>query len=265
MARACLCQPGPADRYQIMVNILISGASSGIGAALARCYAAPGTHLVLWGRDRTRLEETAEACRTCGATTGTRCFDLTDTPALIAALEDAERQGPVGIAVFNAGLGGSLPREAIAQETGSAARMAGVNFTAPVIAANFMAERMGVRKQGSIVLIGSIAALFPLPMAPVYSGSKAGLMMFAEALRARLARHGVGVSLVSPGFIDTPMSRSLKEPQPFLIGADKAAAIIKKKAARGTRHIIVPWQFTFIAGVSRLIPRFLVRAVLTRF
>jgi short-subunit dehydrogenase len=143
-----------------------------------------------------------------------------------------------------------------------AARMAAVNFTAPVIGANFMAARMGGRQAGRIVLVGSTAGLVPLPMAPVYSGSKAGLAMFAEALDARLARHGVRVVLVSPGFIDTPMSQGLKEPRPFLISADRAAAIIARRIARGARHIIVPWQFAVLAAVAKILPRFLVRAIL---
>ena len=248
-----------------MVNILISGASSGIGAALASVYAAPGTRLVLWGRDGARLAAIAAATKSRGAETTTHCFDLTDTEALLAALEDAERNGPLDIAIFNAGLGGSLPFDAIAQDPRIAARMASVNFTVPVIGANFMAERMGARKAGRIVLIGSTAGLVPLPMAPVYSGSKAGLMMFAEALDTRLARHGVRVTLVSPGFIDTPMSQGLKEPRPFLIGADRAAAIIAKRVARGARHIIVPWPFAVIAAVAKIVPRALVRAVLARF
>ena len=247
---------------ETMGNILISGASSGIGAALARSYAEPGNRLYLWGRDATRLQAVAEECRARGADAATSCFDLTDTAALMAALDGA---GAVDVAVFNAGLGGSLPHEAVAQEPHAAARMVTVNFTAPVIGANVMAEKMAAHGGGRIVLIGSIAALFPLPMAPTYSGSKAGLAMFAEALGARLHRRGIRISLVSPGFVDTPMSQGLKEPRPFLIGPDKAAMIIKKRVARGARHIVVPWQFAVIAAFSRLLPKSLVRVVLSAF
>jgi len=245
-----------------MGNILISGASSGIGAALAKAYAAPGAKLVLWGRDHERLDRIAEACRGRGAEADTQVFDLTDTAALLAALAAAE---PVEIAYFNAGLGGSLARDAVAQEPLHVARMSAVNFSAPVIGANCVAAGMAARGSGRIVLIGSIAGLFPLPMAPVYSGTKAGLKMFAEALSARLARHGVSVTLVSPGFIDTPMSRGLKEPRPFLIGPDQAAAVIKRKVARGARHVIVPWPFAIVAAIAGLIPGALARAILSRF
>ena len=245
-----------------MGNILISGASSGIGAALARAYAAAGVRLVLWGRNSERLEAVASDCRARGAATATSCFDLTDLPALNAALAAA---GPIELAIFNAGLGGSLPHDAIAQDSAATERMATVNFTAPAIGANVMADRMGKNGGGQIVLIGSVAAMFPLPMAPVYSGSKAGLALFADALDARVRRRGVRVSLVSPGFVDTPMSQGLKEPRPFLIDADRAAAIIRKKVAHGARHIVLPWPFAVIAVLAGFIPKRIVRAVLSAF
>ena len=81
----------------------------------------------------------------------------------------------------------------------------------------------------------------------------------------RLAKYGVGVSLVSPGFVDTPMSRSLSEPKPFLIDANVAAKVIAKNVERGARHIVVPWQFAVICVAARLVPRPLLRAVLSRF
>lgn len=244
-------------------TILITGASSGIGAALAKAYAAPDNRLILWARNGERVAKVAETCRGNGATVTTACFDLADERSLIASLQSADAASSIDVAVFNAGLGGSVPRDRIAQDLDNAAAMIGVNFTAPVLAANLLGERMARRGAGRIVLVGSVAAAFPLPMAPIYSGTKAGLAMFAEALQLRLKRHGVTVTLVSPGFIDTPMSRSLTEPKPFLISAEKAAAVIIKKADRGARHIVVPWQFTLICLAARFIPRALVRAVLS--
>ena len=246
-------------------SILITGASSGIGAALARAYAAEGRHLFLWGRDSARLEAAAAAARERGASVEIRCFDITDFATLIRELDTLDSKTPLDLVFFNAGLGGSLPQDRAGQEPHIAEQMAGVNFTAPAIGANLMAERMAKRGAGHIVLVGSVAAVFPLPMAPLYSGSKAGLAMFAEALGLRLKRYGVFVSLVSPGFIDTPMSQSLKEPRPFLITADHAAAIIARKVARHVRHIVIPWQFAMILAVTKFVPRFVLRAVLSAF
>jgi short-subunit dehydrogenase len=246
-------------------KILITGASSGIGAALARVYAVPENQLVLWGRNGERLAATAESCRNRGASVETACFDLADFNHFIKALDAADTDRSIDLAIFNAGLGGSLPPNRAAQDVRAAEIMTAVNFTAPVLGANFLAERMAQRGRGRLVLIGSVAASFPLPMAPVYSGTKAGLAMFAEALHIRLKPYGVGVTLVSPGFVDTPMSRSLTEPKPFLISPECAAAIIARKVERGARHVVVPWQFAVIGFLAGLLPRSIVRAVLSGF
>ena len=246
-------------------TILITGASSGIGAGLARAYAAPGNRLVLWGRNQERLDATAQECRGRGAAIETACFDLVEFHRIVENLEAADTRNPFDLAIFNAGLGGSLPADRAAQDVHAAERMASVNFTAPVVGANLIAERMAKRGRGRIVLVGSVAGFFPLPMAPLYSGTKAGLALFAEALGLRLAKYGVGVTLVSPGFVDTPMSQGLKEPRPFLIGADAAAAIIARRIERGARHIVVPWQFAVMHTAAKLVPRPVMRALLSWF
>lgn len=244
--------------------ILITGASGGIGSALARSYARRGATLLLWGRDAGRLEETAAACRARGAVCHVDSFDLRDAGVQAARLAAVDAVTPIDIAIFNAGLGGTVP-EGAASETPEASRaVAEVNFVAPVIGANAIAHAMARRGRGQIVLIGSIAESFPLPMAPTYAATKAGLRMFAEALGIRLAKHGIGVTLVSPGFIDTAMSRQVSEPKPFLMDADKAAAIIVRGIESRARIIVVPWQFKVIRGLANLLPRALLRTVLSR-
>ena len=242
-------------------TILITGASSGIGAALARTYAKPGVQLALWGQNAARLETIAAACRAAGALVETTCFDLTDLGQLADQLEATDKRHPLDLAIFNAGLGGSLDPATVTQDWRSAARMATVNFTVPVICANLLAGRMAARGHGRIVLVGSVADSYPLPMAPVYAGTKAGLALFADALELRLARYGVGVTLVVPGFVDTPMSQGLTEPRPFLLSAEAAAAIIVRKLGHGAKRIVLPWQFVVIRVISGLLPRILVRAV----
>ena len=248
-----------------MRKILITGASSGLGAALARNYAlrdvGGGAELVLWGRDAARLEAVAVECRVRGASCRTDTFDLRDVDGMLARLTSL---GRVDLAIFCAGVGGSVPGTQ-ASESAVAARMtAEVNFVGPVTGASAMAEAMAAQGGGHIVLVGSIAESFPLPMAPSYAASKAGLAMFAEALAIRMARHGVRVSLVSPGFIDTPMSQGLTQPKPFLMSADRAAVIIARAIARGQRRIVVPWQFILLRGFAKALPRALLRAIMRR-
>ena len=245
-------------------TILITGASGGIGAALARAHAAAGVTLLLWGRDRARLDRTAAECRALGATCVTEALDVRDFTAMTARLAEADAATPIDLAIFNAGLGGSVSDEAITESPGAAQATAEVNFVSPVMGAHLIATAMAKRGRGRIVLIGSIAESYPLPMAPTYAATKAGLAMFAEALGIRMAGHGVGVTLVSPGFVDTAMSRQVTEPKPFLMSADDAARIITRRIAKGARRIVVPWQFAVIRAVTSLLPRALVRRVLSR-
>jgi len=245
-------------------TILITGASSGIGAALARALARDGAALLLWGRDAARLEEVAGQCRALGATAAVQIFDLRDAVGFAARLVAADTATPIDLAIFNAGLGGSASNELPAEAPDTAQAIAEVNFVAPVVGANAMADQMARRGAGQIVLVGSISESYPLPMAPTYAATKAGLRLFAEALGLRLSKHGVTVTLVSPGFVDTPMSRKVAEAKPFLITADAAAAVIVRGIAAKKRVIVVPWQFAVIRALTDLLPRALVRWVLSR-
>lgn len=245
-------------------TILITGASSGIGAALARAHARAGVTFLLWGRDETRLSQTAAQCRALGAVASIQSFDLRDVAGFVTRLAAADAATPIDLAIFNAGLGGTAPNDAFAEAPEIAQAIAEVNFVAPVAGANAIAAGMARRGAGQIVLIGSISESYPLPMAPTYAGSKAGLRMFAEALGLRLKKHGVVVSLVSPGFIDTPMSRKVAEPKPFLMDADKAARVITRKIGARARVIVVPWQFIVMRAFTDLLPRALVRWVMSR-
>ena len=179
-------------------------------------------------------------------------------------METADAEAPIDLVFLNAGLGGSLPPADAAQDPDAAHRMAMVNFTAPVVAANLMADRMARRGAGRIVLIGSVAQAFPLPMAPTYAGAKAGRAMFARALRLRLEGAGVGVTLVVPGFVDTPMSRALTEPRPFLLTPARAAGIIRRGVDGGRREVVLPWPFAVVTTLAHWLPRAAIDAVLRR-
>jgi short-subunit dehydrogenase len=245
-------------------TILITGASGGLGAALARAHAVPGATLLLWGRDEARLRETASQCTARGAAAHMLAFDIRDMAALTANLAAADAQAPIDLAIFNAGLGGTVADGAMAENPQAAQATAEVNFVSPVVGASAIADAMARRGRGHIVLIGSIAESFPLPMAPTYAATKAGLAMFAEALSIRMAKRNVAVTLVSPGFIDTPMSRQVPPPKPFLMRADDAARIIARGIARRRRRIVLPWQFIPLRALARLLPRALLRLILSR-
>jgi short-subunit dehydrogenase len=187
-----------------------------------------------------------------------------DAAGFARQLAVADATTPIDLAIFNAGMGGTIPEGDFAEAPETAQAIAEVNFVAPVTGASVIADAMARRGAGQIVLVGSISESFPLPMAPTYAATKAGLRMFAQSLEMRMAKYGVTVTLVSPGFIDTPMSQQVTEPKPFLMSADAAAKIIARKIAAGARTIVVPWQFAVIRGVTSLLPRALLRLILSR-
>ncbi len=237
-----------------MPRILITGASSGLGAAIARHYAGPDTMLLLWGRDRTRLEAVAGDCRRAGATVATRSMDLVDSAAAIAAVGEEDAAGPIDIAVLAAGSGDIRVAGERVENPAQVARLGIVNFVTPSAMAATLANRMAARGHGHIILIGSAAAFHALPFATAYAGSKAGLARFAQALRIGMAPHGVRVLLASPGFIDTPGGRKVPAPQRLLVQPAYVAARIADASAKGRAHLILPWPFTLLRLVDRLLP-----------
>jgi short-subunit dehydrogenase len=229
-------------------TILITGASSGLGAALSRHYAAPGVTLSLWGRDETRLGAVADECRAKGADVRTRQLDLAETDKLLPALAE---EPDITLAILNAALGGGGATD---NPAGYVLRLSLVNYAATTTMAAALVPPMAARGGGQIVLIGSVASFFPLPFAAAYCGAKAGLMRFAQCLRLHAAPRGVGVTMVSPGFIDTPMSAHASGKRAWMISPEEAARRIAKAATRNQPHLVTPFVFRVLRVLNTLLP-----------
>jgi len=182
-------------------------------------------------------------------------LDLTDTAAMLQALDSADAATPVDLAILVAGRGDIREVGALVENPQVVAAVTTVNFTAPATLATALAGRMAARGGGRIALVGSAAAFHALPFATAYAGSKAGLARFAEALRVAMKRHGVAVTLVSPGFIDTAAGRAVSGPKPMVLSAEHAAARIARAIARKTPHLVMPRPFAILRGFDRLLPR----------
>lgn len=252
-----------ADR-QPPRNILITGASSGLGAALARHYAAAGTRLSLTGRNRDRLEAVAKACRAGAVEVETAILDVSDSVAMSEWLQMRDEAGPFDLVFANAGIGGIGALASPAGESLEAARrMFTVNTLGVVNTIAPLAPRMCERRRGHFVIISSVASMIALPHSPAYCGSKAAVTTYGEAMRRLLAPAGVKVTVVHPGFVDTPMSATLPY-KPFLWTAERAAAHIAAGVERGRRNMAFPWPFRIAVAAARVLPASWVDAVLAR-
>lgn len=233
-------------------RILITGASSGIGEALARAYADDGIHLALTGRDEERLNAVAEACRELGADVEAKIIDVGDETAMRAWLSDLEERHPPDLVIANAGVSGGSGAGGEGHE--GARRIMDVNvdgvLNTVMPALELMRDRpepeaaRGLR--GQIALMSSLAAFRGLPGAPAYSASKACVRIWGEALRGHMHADRIGVSVVCPGFVKSRMTERNKFPMPFLMDADRAARIIRRGLARNRGRIAFPWRLYFV-------------------
>jgi NAD(P)-dependent dehydrogenase (short-subunit alcohol dehydrogenase family) len=236
------------------LKVFITGASSGIGCALAEYYAARGASLGLAARRGESLQ--ALALRLPGAS---RCYplDVTDAAALRAAAEDfIEHFGPPDIVIANAGVSvGTLSEYGEDLET--IRRVMDVNFFG--MAATFSPFIAAMRQAGDGRLVGiaSVAGIRGLPGAEAYSASKAAAISYLESLRLEMRGSGVKVVTLCPGYIETPMTAVNPYRMPFLLPVAEAARRLAQCIARGSSYAVVPWQMGFVAKLLRLLPNWL--------
>ena len=249
-------------RFRVVV---ITGASSGLGAALAAAYAGPGVAMGLIGRNSERLARSAEACRAAGADVESGTIDVADGPALAAWLEAFDRAHPVELLIANAGTSAGPDRASPGEPMAMTDRQLGTNLIGAVHTIAPLVPLLCERGRGRIVAIASIAAFRGMPYSPGYCASKAGLRAYAEALRPRLAPYGVGVTVVCPGFFSSPMTERWNGPTPFLLSGERAARRIKRGIDRGRRRIDFPWPLVFGMRFCDLAPALIGDAILRRF
>lgn len=257
--RAMHHPPSPAR------HILITGASGGLGAALALAYAAPGIRLTLWARDMERLHALAARCQSAGAEAHCIGQDIRHTEATRDILERLDRDYPVDLAFLNAGVSsGTLP-DGRPEPAEDACRTLEVNATGNINMASLLLERMAERRSGQVALTSSLAALYPLPDSPAYCAAKAAVTWYAKAMRGALATTPVRVSILYPGYVDSPMSRRLAGPQPLRWSAEKAAAHIRARLEAGADNVIFPRLLALGTCLLHLLPRPAARFFLRRF
>lgn len=245
--------------------VIITGASSGLGASLAKSYARPHVVLGLLGRDRQRLEATAQACEARGGTVATAAIDVTDACAMASWLHQFDRRHPVDLLVANAGTSAGPDPESPSEGAEAAARQIEVNLLGAINTVEPLLPALCSRQRGRVAVVASIAAYRGLPYSPGYCASKAGLRAYAEALRPRLEQHRVGVTAICPGFFDSPMTDRFDGPTPLLLSAEAAARIVKRGLDRGRRRISFPWPLVLGLQFCDVAPAIIGDAILRRY
>lgn len=219
-------------------SILITGASSGIGEALALALAAPGIDLAISGRDLIRLQKVAEQCRAKGARVAEKIIDVTDQTAMKSWIEESDTAHPLDLVIANAGVSPGTSGET--ETTAQSRRMMEINVGGVFNTVEPIVPKMVARGAGSIALVSSLAGFRGLPSAPGYGASKAWVRSYGEGLRGALYGDGISVSVICPGFVASRITDQNNFHMPLYMTAPKAAGIILKGLAKAKARIAFP-------------------------
>ena len=228
-------------------RIVITGASSGLGAGLARDYAAPGTFLLLFARRIDLLEQVAGDCRSRGASVEIAALDVGEPEPLGTLLRTLDRGAPVDLVIANAG---------IAAPPGEAGAIAQVrtNLLGAIHTVEPLLPGMMARGRGQIALVSSVAALRGLPDSPAYCASKAGLRLYGESLRAGLGPAGIDVTVITPGFFVSAMSDRFAGRRPLMVSTERAVRLVRAGLDRRRGRIGFPGPLIGLLRVLDLLP-----------
>jgi short-subunit dehydrogenase len=234
-------------------TVLITGATGGMGAALARGYAQPGRTLILHGRNEARLASVTRECEMRGALVRGVTFDLRDADAAIAVLRSLSNQHVIDLTIINAAV--STATADGHQESWDVARaVLAVNLDGAMATMEGVLPAMRLRGAGQIAIVSSLSAYFGLPITPTYCASKAALKTYGEAMRGWLAPEGIAVNVVLPGFVRTPMSDRFPRAKPWLMSPERAAKLMRCGLERNRARIAFPRGLAWGAWSLSVLP-----------
>jgi short-subunit dehydrogenase len=245
-------------------TIVITGASSGIGKALALHYARERGALALLGRDEERLQAVAEECRKLGAGVRTALLDVRDRPGMARWLDELDRANQVDLVIANAGLMAGTPPSGEIEPADAGHAVIDTNVLGVLNTVQPLLSPMMARRRGQIAIIGSIAGFIPLPDCPSYSASKSAVLAYGLSLRALVGPHGIGVSVVCPGYVSTPMMSRESGRKPFVMPPERAAELIAAGLVRNRAVIAFPFFYALATRLHGLLPDRIRRLLLAR-
>lgn len=244
------------------MNVFITGASSGIGAALAREYAVRGARLGLVARRRAVLDELVATLP--GMQHHSYAVDVTDRDALIAAASAFETAtGGADVVIANAGVSVGVLTEYY-EDLDAFEQVLRTNVLSLAYTFHPFIAPMRKRRAGTLVGIASVAGIRGLPGSAAYCASKAAAISYLESLRVEQGRFGIRVLTVVPGFVRTPLTARNPYSMPFLMDADKFARSAANAIAAARSYTVIPWQMALVAKLLRLLPNWLYDRAMAR-
>lgn len=235
-------------------TILITGATGGIGSALAIAYAGPGQCLILQGRNADGLTQLAARCQALGARVITQVLDVRQLEALTAWLHQVSAQERIDLVIVNAGVNTHVKADGSGEDWVAVQALIATNVLAAMATVTAVLPAMRSRGAGQVALVSSLAAYFGLPITPSYCASKAALKAYGEALRGGLSAQGICVNVVMPGYVQSPMCTDMPGPKPFLWTAEKAALAIQRGLARNQARISFPFPLNLGTWFLAVLP-----------
>jgi len=235
-------------------TVFLTGASSGIGEALAVAMAEKGATLALIARREEMLNELKARCEAVGGTARVFPCDVTDADALQKAADVFRNEfGHIDIMIANAGVSGNN-QPARDYEPEAVREVIAINLLGAVNAIHAVVPQMIERKSGHLVAISSLAGIRGLRKSAAYSASKAGMTGFFESVRLDVAEHGIDVTIIQPGFIKTPLTAGRHHKMPFLLELDDAIPLFIRAIERKKKFAAFPWQLATIVRAGKIFP-----------
>ncbi len=242
-------------------NILITGASAGIGAALARRYAQDSshssshkTHLILLARNAQKLQEIALDCEKYNATTECHSIDITQLHKLQKLISSIDAKTPIDLIICNAGVTSSIGKNGEPESWDAICNIIDTNLYAVLASLNPLLGFMQKRQSGQIAIVSSLAAYRGMPITPAYCASKAAIKSYGEALRGWLCEDNIKVNVICPGFVESQLSAQFHGDKPLMISAEKAADIIHRGLKKNKARISFPFPLNLGMWFLALLP-----------